>query len=361
MNIGRFVHVFYDRSRGDFDSSDMGRSIIISLFYPAETNAESPTVSSYARLFDPCAEMALASLKEMGADEEHIKSIGIPVVNQAEPMYTAEKRPVILYVPAFGIVRDMYMFQIENLVKQGFIVVTIGATDESMFSIYPDGRFIRQAGKMSSIESTDTVLWDELLQTRVEDILYTAAHLQELESCFSSPLMDMERIGLVGHSLGGAAVFEAVKRKADFRAAILLDPSFHLLHLQEGADIATPFLVMRQEKCTHEELKPQFSEVILNPFVDGYEGLYYYLSGYKSCLKVEGANHMTFSDVPLLFKEGEVSQVQRTISRYVTSFLREYVSNKLHEYQGGLLSETMNQDGVYKIDHRGNALNRKEV
>lgn len=98
------------------------------------------------------------------------------------------------------------MFHIERLVEQGFAVVTIGATAESMFSIYPDGRFIRQADKLSTMESTETGIWDQLLQARVEDILYTAGHLQELESCFPSPWMDMERVGLVGHSLGGVAV-----------------------------------------------------------------------------------------------------------------------------------------------------------
>lgn len=58
----------------------------------------------------------------------------------------------------------MYSFCVEHLVRCGFVVITIGATHESIFSIFPDYRFIQQSKEISEIDSLDINYWKQLLE-----------------------------------------------------------------------------------------------------------------------------------------------------------------------------------------------------
>ncbi|UNK20294.1 dienelactone hydrolase family protein [Paenibacillus sp. N3/727] len=351
MNVGRIVHVFNDNSRKEPFSNHETRTIVVSIFYPAEVENAYNNETNYVELFEPCTENALSVLKDMGVDIDYFRSIKTQIHNNAKPNLTLNNYPVVLYAPAFGVVRDMYTYHIQQLVDYGFIVVSIGSTYESIFSIFPEGRFVKQAEKISQINGTDFQFWRELLETRIEDILYVMNHFEELQSQLSSKPFDFGNIGIVGHSLGGAAAFEAARRGTRIKAGVMLDASFHLLNLNENVKINTPFLIMRQEKCTHDELRNEFSEGIITPFVDGFERLYTLLSGYKSFVKVQGAHHMTFSDVPMHYKEEKISEKHKTISNYATSFLSEFIQNKTETYQSLLGSMQFNK--IVEINKKG--------
>lgn len=150
MAVGRIVHVFHDKSRKEFFSNHETRSIIISVFYPAEMKRNYET--SYLELFEPCTEQAVNVLKDMGVDMDYFRGIQTQIHNDAQPNLTLNNYSVILYVPAFGVGRDMYTYHIQQLVDEGFIVVSIGSTYETIFSILPDGRFVKQAEVISKIK-----------------------------------------------------------------------------------------------------------------------------------------------------------------------------------------------------------------
>lgn len=49
----------------------------------------------------------------------------------------------------------MYIYNIEALAKQGFIVVTVSAAYEAMFTVCPSGEFINQSEAMRQIKAAD--------------------------------------------------------------------------------------------------------------------------------------------------------------------------------------------------------------
>ncbi|WFA87641.1 MULTISPECIES: dienelactone hydrolase family protein [Paenibacillus] len=333
MNVGRNVVVLNDKSRKDPFSNDEERAIITSIYYPTDDKNTQINVSNYMDLFDPSKDKAINILKDLGVDIEYLNTIETHIYNNYNPKYSNAKSDVILYSPGFGVSRDMYTYHIKYLVDCGYIVVSIGATYESVFSIFPDGRVVNQTAQLTNIKSTDFILWRELLDTRVEDILYVINHLDLL---FSQSLLEgfsYRSIGIVGHSLGGAAAFEVAKRDNRIRAGVMFDASFHLLDLEKNEKIDTPFLIMRQEKCTYDELLTELSEGIINPFISGFEKLYKQLNGYKAAVKVQGAHHMTFSDVPIHFKDIEAINKHEIISDYSTAFLSEFIQGKSYSLQ----------------------------
>lgn len=354
MSVGRIVHVFNDNSREELFSENEKRSIIASIFYPAEVKNSEDNETNYLDLFEPCTEKALSILKDMGVDIDYFKGMKTQIHNNAQPNITLNHYPVIFYVPAFGVFRDMYSYHIQQLVDSGFIVISIGSTYESIFSIFPEGRLVQQAEAISNINSTDFQFWRELLDLRVEDIVYVMNHLDEVQSQLTSEPFKFGTIGIVGHSLGGAAAIEVAKRETRIKAGVMLDPSFHLINFNENEKINTPFLIMRQEKSTYEQLCNELSEGIINPFLNGFERLHDLLSGYKSFVKVEGTHHMTFSDVPIHYKEEQISMKHEIISKYATSFLCEFTQNKTSTYQRLLRSKDSNE--VVEIDIKGNPI-----
>ncbi|WMT39657.1 hypothetical protein RE628_19945 [Paenibacillus sp. D2_2] len=349
--MGRITHVLHDNSRNDLFSINDKRSIIVSIFYPTEVENTELNETSYLELFDPCQEKATTILEEMNFDIHFIRETKTKVHNNAKPNLHLNSYPIILYVPAFGVVRDMYIYHIQQLVDNGFIVVSIGSTYESMFSIFPEGLFVRQSEDISKINSTDFQFWRELLDTRVEDIYYVLNHLEEIQSQLTHEPIIFSSIGIVGHSLGGAAAIEVAARDSRIEAGVLLDPSFHLMEFEENIKLNTPFLIMRQEKCTYEELRNELSEGIITPYINGYQRLFTLFSKYNSFIKVREAHHMTFSDIPMLFNEEQISNKHKIISIYATCFLCEFMKAETLSYQR-LLGNKKNVE-IVEVDIEG--------
>ncbi|KOR90271.1 hypothetical protein AM231_14780 [Paenibacillus solani] len=349
MEIGRRVLVFTDKTRIDPISKE-SREVLTSIYYPSEPTGNK---GKYATLFEPCTSLAVDMLSSMGVNKEYISNLETVIYNNANINMTVRNCPIIFITPAYGVVRDMYSFCVEHLVKQGFIVITIGATHESLFSIFPDGRFIQQSKEISEIDSLDIHYWNQLLELRVEDVRYVMNNLEEILNSDKDlmAIVDVNEIGIIGHSLGGAAAYEVLKRDKKVKASVLLDPSFHLIRADIEEKVSVPLLVVRQEKCSIEELENDFSPELLSLFLSGYNALYNSCDINSSFIKMQGAHHMTFSDIPIHYKEAGIKLRHSTITKYISAYFEEYLmkrENIFHELMKDNIS-----DGVYEINSVG--------
>jgi predicted dienelactone hydrolase len=242
--------------------------------------------------------------------------------------------PVVVYSPAFGIERDMYWFNISNLVDNGYIVVTVGATYESVFTVFPDQKNIKQLKSLSNLKSTDFAGWERLLEIRIQDIVYVMGALQKINATdeLLRDKLDLQCIGLIGHSLGGAAVYRVLKKDLHIKSCILMDPSLHLLGF-DTAPISTPVLLMRQNSSIYEMLvKDGWNELLARETMNGQARLATILIGYNSFIKIQEANHVTFSDVPIHFNVPGTSARHRSINSLILSFFNEFVCDQTGEY-----------------------------
>ncbi|WP_020615519.1 alpha/beta hydrolase family protein [Paenibacillus daejeonensis] len=357
MAVGRKIVALNDISRKDPFADGETREIITSIYYPADVTHAQIGFNSYLDLFDPCKEMASIILQDMGVDIEYLASLPIVIINDATPNLVHGRRPVILFSPGFGVTKDMYSYHVEELVCSGFVVISIGSTYESIFTIFPDSRYSKQIEVLSNIKDSDYSLWQKLLKTRVEDILFVIKHLDLLIEGTNLGDVNWDDIGIVGHSLGGAAAFEVAKKDKRIRAGVMLDASFHLLNAKKNTKLGTPFLVMRQEKCTYDELLDELPEEIITSYIQGYERTCNQLVGNRYTVKVQGAHHMTFSDIPLHYKELNVSEKHKTICSLLNAFLKEFLQGQASSFQDIFYGKRPN--GIKEIDIKGNLVNSK--
>jgi hypothetical protein len=294
-------------------------NIMLSVFYPAINQTEGP----YTQIFIPSEEEALNIFIELGADKDHISELIVEFTNNAN-ILDDQPLPVILFSPGIGVDRDLYTSLIKYLVENRYVVVTIGHILDTLFTVMEDGEILFQDESVRTLDFTDFQALKELLETRVSDIITVLDNLEDING--HDPLLkgifNLSNTVGVGHSLGGAAMLETARKDSRLKACISLDGSLHLLE-KEG-EFHFPVLNLRQEQATCEEMMSVMKDVIAEAYTEGQEYLYQNSRDHRVFAKIRGADHMSFSDIPLIFNQGEDEErtgIYEAINEAVGAFL----------------------------------------
>lgn len=336
MGVFRKVEVLTDYTRkGTFQEESEPRKIVISIYYPDTDGLlyNNESKMKYMDLFRPCEQQAREILQDIGMNMDIIDGLSTSISEGELQQKSKRSYPVIIYSPALGLDRDMYIYNIQALVKLEFIVVTVSAAYEAMFTVSPSGEFMNQSEVMRTIQATDYSELHHLISIRKKDIKYVLDHLSNLNSRMES--FDMDKVGIVGHSIGGATALDLTMEDDRIKAAVLLDASMHL-YIENEVKNTVPLLVLRQKASTLEALSNILQEKIANDFIKGQEKLFRNWNGYKSFLKIRKATHMSFSDMPL-FEEDETLYhrtcgIHNQINELVAKFLQEHLINQGNAY-----------------------------
>ena len=220
--------------------------------------------------------------------------------------------PLIVFCPAWSGRRDQNTFLVEELASHGFIVVGIDHPYSSEWTIFPDGRRVdSKLGNWVEFGSDEQfakslVTIGEQLRIRTADARFVLDEMLRLDRDDPAGLftgrIDADRIGITGHSFGGAAAAEGCWEDDRFRAGINLDGLFAGKAAESGVE--QPLMFMNEEvpppsadqiaAATGADLRrmtfidEHFQRV--NRSLDRYGGY---------CLSVRGTRHMNFSDSPL--------------------------------------------------------------
>jgi dienelactone hydrolase len=153
---------------------------------------------------------------------------------------TRGKCPLVVFSHgAYGI-KSCDSSTYQELASHGYVVCSIDHPYHAMYTKAPNGRIITANSefvKDISLINDDQYpaedkrkIIQEILSLRVEDINFVLdqigmmAATAKTEPLFA--LIDTERIGLMGHSLGGAAAAEVAKERKDISAVVNLDGDF---------------------------------------------------------------------------------------------------------------------------------------
>lgn len=375
MKIGRKVKVLVDYSRYEvYERKNKYRKIIISIFYPADSSFTQENQAYYSDLYEPSVESFIKVMNELGVEED-IEKIPINTYNDAPIDNNQDILPVIIYSPGYGVGRDMAMYNIEALVKEGYMVITLGHIFDTLITILPNGEVVYEFEELSKIDEDNfdemNIEMKKLIDIRKEDIIFLIDHLNrinETDEVFKGRL-DLERIGVIGHSVGGGAILEAAIEEKKIKAGIILDGSLQLLSIKErlekGGFIEKPFLSFRQHNSTYQLMKEnstlskENAEKISSLIRDGQKQLYEFLNGYKSFIKLKDAKHNTFNDLPVLFKGKSIfhdgmpiERAHKIINLVSIKFFNEFLLNKKREYQD-FINYTQIYPELYKINEEG--------
>jgi len=325
--VGTTVIALEDRERAEvYESTPGHRSVVLQVWYPAE-------VASGKR--DLYINRPLANALE--------KWMGIPALLLGDPQPSSsflgapiftdhERSPVVLFNHGYGSFASQNYTQMEALASHGFIAIGLSHPYTSLLTQYPDGRNLERADNaywrslpglaknldaegmrfkafVDRIRDSGTatqklrVLQDltqsefyRLLHgdfdTWVADSLFVLHQLPGLND--SNPLlghrMDLERVGIYGHSFGGAVAAQ-VALEAPFlaRAGLNLDGPQLLYHAESTTSLEVPFAFVYSTDtrignitCDQSGLNDGFFLSALAPV-------------YR--LTVQGASHENFSDL----------------------------------------------------------------
>jgi hypothetical protein len=355
MKVGRKVKEITDFNRKEsFSEIEENRKFMISIFYPVENQWQEAKSPAYVDLFSPQVEEAVKNFKNMGMKEYHLRNLKTNCYNDAPMLEDANNYPVIIYSPGIGVDRDMYIFNINKLVLEGYIVITVGPTYDTLFTVFPNKEVVYQSKVVQDTHPTDFSFLKQLIDIRINDIsllLDSLTEWNETDKSFRSKF-DLNKIGVIGHSLGGATIYELAKKDERIKAGIILDGSLHLISHEK--QITVPFLLVRQQNSTLEQMKQIWSNEVAEAYSEGQKLLYDALTGFKSFIKVKDSDHMTFTDVPVIFNPDEsVKNTHDVINDITITFFVEFLGDK-----NSAFSELVNTNspGFCVIDREGEPL-----
>ena len=192
--------------------------------------------------------------------------------------------PLVLFSPGAGNSRLLYSAMAQSVASHGYIVVTIDHPYDAAVVEYPEGTLVLAANISSDAQ------YELDVQTRAQDISFVLDQLSN--ATFAHHLLpstkkrlETNKVTLFGHSLGGATVASAMLNDTRIAGGINLDGTFFGPVIKKG--LAKPFLLFGHEG------KNQSTD-------DTWAELWPHLQGWKLELMLDGAQHGTFSDLPML-------------------------------------------------------------
>ena len=157
------------------------------------------------------------------------------------PLATAQPSyPVLIFAPGLGGHPLEYSNLIEDIVSHGYIVAAITPTYYSGFTILADGRVPPQRPFGSVVTPGPTMTQDELAAM----LAAATAQINEVQDIWAGDIsfaldvltrengnaqsvlrgrLDLARVGVFGHSLGGIAAVRAARTDRRLRAIVSLD------------------------------------------------------------------------------------------------------------------------------------------
>ena len=209
------------------------------------------------------------------------------------PMAQRGPFPVVFLEHGTGVVPSVYTVLAEGLASMGFVIVAINHTPDSLISVFPDGREVRfkpywpsDADRRTQGEAIGRFADDVL----VLDVRFVLDKLGEMQSHddFWHGQLDLSRVGIVGHSLGGTTAALATKEDPRILAGVNLDGSTYpgMNADVRPVQVHKPLLFIMTEE---HALNPG---VQVREYVGSESNTYY--------IVMSGTDHMSFTDSHLI-------------------------------------------------------------
>lgn len=256
-------------------------------------------------------------------------------------MISGESRiPVIVIAPGRGVPRHFYTSHAEEFASHGYAVLAIDSPHSGRVT-YPDGRYIQPTSKyriarevlMGPYEHVDA-FYAEAAALGAGDISFALDQLATLNEYdpagILSGRLDLEHMGLYGHSLGGRIGGAAVAVDSRFVAYAAMEGVPPRSERQAGFDAA---VLMLMSSALPEIAHPNIREIIPNRRNDVF------------IVTLTGYGHNSVSDL-LLHEEGRSETVGPVEGIQISrELLRAFFDTYLLNQQGAI--ERMNKlDGV---------------
>lgn len=284
--VGTVSFELVDYNRNDPLAPDTRpRDLMVSVFYPVQHVRRYKLAPAYSALYADYLDNAVGLAHGTASS----------VVSQAyasaylHPSSEQDPPDIIFFSPGGGMSRVDYTAAMSNLASNGYIVIGVDHPYDTQFIDYPDGRTaIKTKDILDSPEAAAVVT-----EIRATDLSFVLDALSKNDTPARKipgvhGKLDKCRVGIFGHSLGGAAAATTMLKDLRFTCGANLDGSFWGSVVDAG--LSNPFLLFNTES------RNRTSDATWTSFWAN-------LRGWRLELTVVGSTHATFSDQAALYED----------------------------------------------------------
>lgn len=337
-SVGTTVLHLTDTSRKETitDEPDDYRELMIQIWYPSQPTKNPKT---FPYIPDQRVLQIMKDEKYYGLDSNTIdewKNLRTNSVLDAPVLNKNTQFPLLLFSHGLGVSRLHYAMFAEELASFGFIVVTIDHPFSGV-TILPDGRPI-SISKDKRLKQWSPEVGGQIVEDFAKDALFIFNQL--LHGKYATNI-DSKRIGMLGHSIGGATALEVCRIDNRFKACANLDGAPFGVIRKEG--VKKPSLIMRSNPVFTDEglAKSGKTRADVDKFFQELNAPYDLLIPQQNdiptyIVKIRGTGHLSFSDTPFFknitspfgakFMDGERSFL--IVSDYLRAFFDKYLNGK---------------------------------
>lgn len=278
--VGTLSMRMVDPERSDpYRADGSKRELVVRFWYPASSvQGCKPAAYTSAKVWAYYSQMTGFPLPSVRTNS----CLGAPIAEGAHP--------VVVFTHGYtGALTDS-TFIFEDLASRGYVVASVAHTYETTAVEFPDGRLVTSVFGSYLAGSTlrvDDASLEFARSVRLADLTFVLDEIERLSTRSNSPFaghLDMSRIALTGHSLGGEVSLFGLK-DARFRAAVLIEGVLSDVSVI-GTDKPVLLLAAGREHWSEQECR-----------------LWNSLHGPRLAVNLKGADHFTPSDAIWMLKD----------------------------------------------------------
>jgi predicted dienelactone hydrolase len=294
--VGRVTYTWTDDSRLNLYAPAPGtkQELAVWIWYPA---APTPSAKSsdylptyWRRALEQHEGFVLSKFLSRDLTRVQTHSWSDANVSPGQPMY-----PVVILRAGGGALSTDYTSIAEDLTSHGYVVVSFDAPYRTVITAFPDGRVATRpaADDFENMpHSAAEHFANQVMNVWIADVKFVLEKLQQLNA--SDPIgrfkgkLDMQNIGIAGHSLGGATALQFCHDDVRCKAGIDIDGMPFGSVIQDG--LHQPFFFIMSD---HSKESGTEGRTVANNIESIYNKL---PEGKRWQVMISGANHFSFSD-----------------------------------------------------------------
>lgn len=236
--VGFVEYLLVDENREETFTPDEGdpREIMLSVYYPAVPAPDSAP-APYAK--GPMRESLLISAEQVDLVQTHI---------YADAPAAEDTFPVLIFSPGMGTSPIYYTSLLTEIASHGYVVAAVSHPYSLFVTVLPDDRIIyaNESGYLDPFLAPEEseAATERIGAVWVEDIIFALDQLEQFNADDErlAGHLNLEQVGVFGHSFGGGAATQAAYQDSRFQAVLNMDgPLFGSV---EGQALSQPLMVM---------------------------------------------------------------------------------------------------------------------
>ena len=342
--IGTQVFQWTDSTRMEWftnENPDDYRKIIVQAWYPSE-NSNTVKPEPYIDHIDVRARALGTAGGIPGWLAGHIELVKTHSYADVPPEISRSPYPVLILSHGITGMRQIHTSLIEEFASHGYVVIALDHPYDCNLTVFQDGTTADYRSDITGHPDSVQIRRKQL-NTRVGDIRFILDKLMELNtSSFLGGMMNLKKVGVLGHSYGGATVIQASYEDDRLNSCLVLDSWMNPLPntiLKNG--IPQPFLYLGRPHWDGSDYpsSPALLKTFMNTLT---ENKYHFILKYS--------RHLDFSDAPLFsplssyfFLTGSIP-AQKAVSitnSLALSFFDRFLKGKLNEFPDNILNEPL--------------------